>query len=566
MKDINKIKIRLNQLINKRSNKEVAYPWRVIKEDELYYLILKDTKQPEILLSTNSSDGYDFITSDKLPNDLDLIKKYPSGSVIYDPIKKERIIYYGNRQIFFTKISKNWVNGNSKFPIISPRPLEVGGAFLFSHGILLLYYEKYILNNITYYKAYLAEFDKENPEKLLWKTEEPVWSSRDHWKSKQIVSLGAVKNNNTIIMYWSIAKNIVFAVSLAGFLYDPNTIKSNLIKLKKHNRNPILAPRTKNKWEAFTTLNPAAAYIKDRVHILYRAQGHDYISSVGYATTSDGLTIDHRLDYPIYTPKADFETNRTGTVDTNLWSAGGYGGCEDPRITVVGNKLYMVYVAFNGWSNLRLALTSITLKDFLNQRWNWQKPILISPPGVIDKSGCLLPEKINGQYVFFHRVFPNILIDYVDSLNFKGKNKWLKGKYQIKIRPSKWDSRKIGVGAPPLKTKEGWLVIYYGVDDKDASKYHIGAMLLDLKNPTRVLHRPDEPILSPTETYENTGFKPGIAYPCGAVIIKDELLVYYGAADSFVCVAKAKLSKFLKDLIANKPPHFEKIKIKEIIY
>jgi len=210
-------------------------------------------------------------------------------------------------------------------------------------------------------------------------------------------------------------------------------------------------------------------------------------------------------------------------------------------------------------------LTSIGLNDFLNQRWNWEKPVLISPPGVIDKSGCLLPEKIKGKYVFFHRIFPNILIDFVDDLNFDGKKRCLQGKYQIKVRPGKWDSRKIGAGAPPLKTKEDWLLIYYGVDDQDASKYHIGAMLLDIKDPTRVLHRTDKPILSPTEVYETNGFKPGIAYPCGAVIFKDDLLVYYGAADSVVCVAKANLSQFLKDLKNDKTPLLYPIKIKEII-
>jgi predicted GH43/DUF377 family glycosyl hydrolase len=104
--------------------------------------------------------------------------------------------------------------------------------------------------------------------------------------------------------------------------------------------------------------------------------------------------------------------------------------------------------------HLRLALTSILLDDFLNKRWNWSKPVLISKPGIIDKSGCLLPEKIKGKYVFFHRVFPNILIDYVDDLSF-GENRYLKGQYQIKVRPNMWDSRKIGAGAPPIKTKDG---------------------------------------------------------------------------------------------------------------
>ncbi len=226
----------------------------------------------------------------------------------------------------------------------------------------------------------------------------------------------------------------------------------------------------------------------------------------------------------------------------------------------------MIYVAFDGWQPPRLALTSILLKDFLSRRWLWEKPVLISPPGVVDKSGCLLPEKIKGKYVIFHRIFPNILIDFVDDLNFDGKTKWLKGQYQIKVREGKWDSLKIGMGGPPLKTKDGWLVIYYGVDKKSSSKYYIGAMLLDLKNPTKVLYRSNQPILTPQEEYEMNGFKPGIAYPCGAVIVNGKLLVYYGAADSYVAVAEARLEEFIENLKKDQPLRLEPIVVKEVIF
>src|SRR3989344_4142367 len=226
----------------------------------------------------------------------------------------------------------------------------------------------------------------------------------------------------------------------------------------------------------------------------------------------------------------------------------------------------MTYVAFDGWSPPRLALTSIHVEDFLRQRWHWSKPVLVSPPGIVDKSGCLLPEKINGNYVFFHRVFPNILIDYLDDLNFDGKTKFLKGQYQIKIRPDKWDSRKIGAGAPPIKTKYGWLLIYYGVDNSADSKYLVGAMLLDLKDPTQVLYRCDDPIMRPEEDYENNGFKPGIIYPCGAAIIGENLMIHYGGADSYVCVAYAHLNTFLRELMTSQPIHLKSLEIREFSY
>jgi predicted GH43/DUF377 family glycosyl hydrolase len=183
----------------------------------------------------------------------------------------------------------------------------------------------------------------------------------------------------------------------------------------------------------------------------------------------------------------------------------------------------------------------------LERRWKWGGVKIISPPGIIDKSGCLFPEKIKGKYVVMHRIFPNILIDFVDDLEF-ADGATLQGTYAIKPRKDSWDSRKIGAGAPPIKTNDGWLLIYYAVDERDSSKYKIGAMLLDLKRPQKVLSRSSQPILEPLEWYENEGHKAGIAYPCGAVIKDGDLFVYYGGADSMVCVATANADEFITSL------------------
>ncbi|MBI4009196.1 hypothetical protein HY357_03110 [Candidatus Roizmanbacteria bacterium] len=558
MEAINKIRLRLKRFIKNKIDAPITKPVRILEEKGGYYLILKKRNRESAYLSARSLEGFDFDLLENYTLPDSYLEKYKFTIVVSDhKVKNKKITYYGDRQIF--------LSGKRKPVISSSYPTEVGGVFLFPHGIIVLYFERIIENGVMYYKAYLAQFDKKHPDKMLWKTENSIWDSKDHWPKKNIVSLGAVMVKNRIVMYWYVDEQIIYGVYLSSFFSKPENIINPASKLQRHTKNPIIAPRPQNEWENFTTLNPAAAYINNKVHILYRAQGYDYISTVGYAISSDGLHIDQRLDNPIYRPSEQFETNNTGKVSSELMSAGGYGGCEDPRITLIDGRVYMVYVAFDGWSNLRLALTSIDVNDFLNQRWNWEKPILISPPHVIDKSGCLLPEKIDGKYVFFHRVFPNILIDFVDDLNF-GLKRWLKGEFQIKVRPGKWDSRKIGSGAPPLKTKDGWLLIYYGVDDKDAGKYHIGAMLLDLNDPTLVLHRTNKPILSPKEEYENSGFKPGIAYPCGAVIVRNNLLVYYGAADSVVCVAQANLDTFLEELKTESQTHLFPVEIKEVYY
>ena len=343
---------------------------------------------------------------------------------------------------------------------------------------------------------------------------------------------------------------------LLGRKYLPETDKTAQKQpfvspvLKKIRNNPILKPIIDHFWESKLVFNPAAVYEGGKVHLVYRAVGDSDISVFGYASSKDGVHIDQRLKEPIYVPREPFETNSQAprVCSPAYISGGGCGGCEDPKITKVEDRFYMTYVAWNGSNFPRVALTSISVNDFLNHQWDWERPVLISPPGVVAKSCVIFPEKINDQYAIFYRIFPNIVADFVDDLNFDGKTKWLKREFVIGTRKRMWDSRKVSAGAPPIKTKEGWLLIYHAVGDEDPSRYKIGAMLLDLKNPTRILHRSKNPILEPTERYENEGHKSGIVYPSGAVAIKDRLFVYYGGADTVACVATANLSQFLDQL------------------
>jgi predicted GH43/DUF377 family glycosyl hydrolase len=329
--------------------------------------------------------------------------------------------------------------------------------------------------------------------------------------------------------------------------------------LERFAENPILKPNLGHSWETKAVFNPAAIYEAGKVHILYRAIGDTDVSVLGYASSLDGLHIQERLSYPAYIPRESFEgvspAYGPGTAYSGLYvsGGGGMGGCEDPRLTRIDDRVYMTYVAYNGYSQPRIALSSIHIDDFLGRKWDWKKPVLISPPHIVDKNACILPEKINGKYVIFHRVYPNILIDFVDDLDFDGKTRWLEGQYEIPARAlsSDWDSHKVGCGPPPLKTKYGWLLIYQAVGRCDENRYKIGAMLLDLKDPTKVLARSKSPILEPVAHYENEGWKSGVVYPCGAAIIHGRLFVYYGGADMVVCVASVKLNGFLEELTTN---------------
>ncbi|MFZ5437714.1 MAG: hypothetical protein ACOZAK_01525 [Patescibacteria group bacterium] len=443
------------------------------------------------------------------------------------------------KQIYLELIQSKFYQSDDK--------LEIENIFLTQAGVVIFYH--FFQNEKIEVLAML--FETAHPRNLLWQQPKLVYEFVDDNDQWQFISLEKI--NAKLIAKWHSAKLGLVVKSYPKYRFERQIeVKHPIPLLTKHqHHNPMIKPQHKNHWEAFTTFNPAAFVAVDKVHILYRAQGYDYVSQVGYAVSSDGFRIDKRFSQPVYKPSQKFEgvSLPVGDLNNPFVSGGGCGGVEDPRTTVIDDRVYMTYVAYDGWSPPRVALTSISLKNFLNNNFLWEKPVLISPPGVVDKSAVIFPEKINGKYVIMHRVFPDILLDYVDSLaDFDGR-KFIYGQNKISPRSKEWwDSRKIGAGAPPLKTEEGWLLIYQAVDDKDASEYKVGAMLLDLNDPTKVLARSSEPILLPREEYENVGFKAGVVYPCGAVIKDRTLFVYYGGADSYVCVATADLPDFINKL------------------
>jgi predicted GH43/DUF377 family glycosyl hydrolase len=156
-----------------------------------------------------------------------------------------------------------------------------------------------------------------------------------------------------------------------------------------------------------------------------------------------------------------------------------------------------------------------------------------------NKDASLFPEKIGGRYVMFHRRPPNIWLAYSDDLKT-----WTDHRCVMEALPdSDWENEKIGIGGPPIKTDEGWLLIYHGVSVE--KQYSLGIALLDLEDPTKVLKRQAEPILVPELDWEVNGFVPNVVFSCGQVILNDELWVYYGGADTAIGVAKIKM----KDII-----------------
>lgn len=336
----------------------------------------------------------------------------------------------------------------------------------------------------------------------------------------------------------------------------PAKTRKKTLKLVRSEYNPIIEPRSYS-WESKATLNPAAFLADGKIHLIYRAIGNDDVSVLGYASSLDGFNLNERPTHSIYNKYRKFTKS---AEPVNYISGGGWnGGCEDPRVTLIEDIVYMLYTAFDGWGSVRIALTSITLDDFKKKKWSWKNPVLISPPGEIHKNWVLFPEKINGKFAVLHSISPKILIDYIDNFDEFDGTKFIKSYYNSK--PSwgnSWDNMVRGVGPTPIKTDIGWLILYHAMDRNDPNRYKLGAMVLDFKDPTRILYRLPGPILEPDEHYENNGFKSGVIYSCGAVVKAGELFVYYGGADSVVCVASIKLSDLVNDLLKNKAVKLKK--------
>ncbi|MFC2020152.1 glycosidase, partial [Chloroflexota bacterium] len=308
--------------------------------------------------------------------------------------------------------------------------------------------------------------------------------------------------------------------------------------LKRFAGNPILEPIKEHPWESKYTFNPGAINIYGKFYIVYRAVGDDGISRFGLAISEDGFNITDRLEEPIFEPKTKSELK----------------GCEDPRLTLIGDRIYLLYTAYDGLV-AQIALSSIKVSDFLSHpQRGWQRHGLVFP-GLPDKDACLFPETYNRQFVMIHRVEPHLWITFSPHL----RSPWPRRKHRILAGTQTgmtWDGLKIGAGGPPLKTKYGWLLIYHGVDHSHI--YRLGVMLLDLADPSLILYRSPNPILEPVELYEvgepGRSWVPNVVFTCGVVprdsgkeVLdnEDELLIYYGAADTTICVATAKIGNLI---------------------
>jgi len=420
--------------------------------------------------------------------------------------------------------------------------VEVGALpILTKHGWLIIYsyIENYFGGGDRVFSVEAALLDRDDPSKIISRTESVLMPEEIYEKyglvPDVIFPTSATLGDEGKLDIWYGAADTVCAkasVHLHDLMraLDPERPARTFTRASQ---NPLLSARG-NGFESQNVFNAAAIDLNGSVYILYRAMNGMNTSSIGLAISKDGITIDERLPEPIYVPRADFEMK-----------LGGNSGCEDPRIVRIDDMLHMTYTAYDGVHAPAGAVTSIRVDDFLARRFDqWSTPFILTPAGVDDKDLVLLPEKVNGNFLLYHRINNMVCADLLPEL-FSGK----RVSRCIEImgpRLGMWDGLKVGSAAPPIKVgNTNWLMIYHGVSRHKT--YRLGAALLDASG-TSILARTADPIFEPVESYEMEGVTPNVVFSCGAVVRGDTLYLYYGAADKVIGVATASLSHVVEAL------------------
>ncbi len=387
--------------------------------------------------------------------------------------------------------------------------------------------------------------DKKDPFHIIGRTKWPIIVPEAPYEQYGIVrnitfpSGAILHNNGRLDIYYGGADTVCARASLSYKDLISTMKETSVPIMTRYKKNPILKPIKKNTFEERAVFNPASIEIGGTIYILYRAMSANNTSTIGLAISYDGTTIYERKKEPIYTPREEFEQKKG---DQN-----GNSGCEDPRITRIGDTLYMLYTAYDGVNPPSVAITNIPVSDFvLGNYEKWTKPHLISPNTIDDKDACIVGGIFKGEYLVLHRLGNQICADYLKSLT---DEKTILNRCIEILRPRKgmWDSKKVGIAGPPIKTKFGWLLLYHGVSDNGI--YRIGAALLDEKDPTYVISRLVDPLFEPIEKYEKEGQVSNVVFPCGAVLRDNTLFVYYGGGDSVVGLATCKLSELISVLL-----------------
>lgn len=314
--------------------------------------------------------------------------------------------------------------------------------------------------------------------------------------------------------------------------------KLNHELFQRHPDNPILSVED---WpyDANSVFNAAAAEVNGKTLLLVRVEDFRGISHFTAARSEDGISNWEIDEGPTLRPDPVSHPEE-------IW------GIEDPRIIWL-EELQQWVITYTAFSKGGPLVSLATTKDFHN--FNRLGPVM--PPE--DKDAAVFPVRFDGRWAMLHRpvaklsnILSNIWISFSPDLKHWGDHQEV-----IQAREgSWWDASKIGLSAPPMETPEGWLILYHGVrTTASGSIYRLGLVLLDLEDPTRVIRRSDEWIFGPKASYEREGDVDDVVFPCGWIEKNGEVFMYYGAADSCIALATAKLSRLVDFLLNHSSDH-----------
>jgi predicted GH43/DUF377 family glycosyl hydrolase len=254
-------------------------------------------------------------------------------------------------------------------------------------------------------------------------------------------------------------------------------------------------------------------------------KGQDYLTTLSYlrlVSSRDGIHFKDEPDFPPLFGKGELEAF----------------GIEDCRVATTPDGYYLTFTE----------VSPVAVGVGLMHTTNWKdytRHGMIFPPH--NKDCALFEEQINKRFYALHRPSsPELGGNYIWLAESPDRLHWGNHTCIATTRKNSWDCARVGAGASPVKTPEGWLEIYHGADQNH--RYCLGALLLDLENPSRVLARSREPIMEPLAAYEQTGFFGNVVFTNGHLVDGDTITMYYGASDEVICRATFSIAEILESL------------------
>lgn len=285
--------------------------------------------------------------------------------------------------------------------------------------------------------------------------------------------------------------------------------------------------------KAARVYNSAIVSFNGKYAGVFRADQKNGRATLFSGLSDDGININLNLD-PIEW------VDEKGNPDPTSYA-------YDPRVVKIEGRYYVTWCDDLNGPSIGLGVTD-DFKTFTR---------LPNPLMPYNRNGVLFPRKINGKYKLLsrpsdsgHTPFGDIFISESPDMEHWGNHKYVMGK----CGDGWWEGTKIGSGPVPIETKEGWLLFYHGVSGTcNGFVYSFGAVILDIDEPSKVLWRTKDYLLTPEKSYETTGFVPNVAFPCANLYDSEtgRIAIYYGAADTYTAIAFAQVDELISHIINN---------------